>query len=165
MKEFSKRQEEKGIWLFGDEAGEKQQECAKFLVQTQHLLGDHHLFEGNRYPSNSTNKKKKRSQLNKIYHRHTDEQIQQMEEVFKECQHPDEMTRRELSRRVALEPVQIKFWFQNKRTQIKNAQERKENQRLRAANELLLLRITSTKKPSKALPASNVPPPSPIPQT
>ncbi|PSS16161.1 Homeobox-leucine zipper protein [Actinidia chinensis var. chinensis] len=65
------------------------------------------------------------------YHRHTQHQIQEMETFFKECPHPDEKQRRELSRELGLEPLQIKFWFQNKRTQLKL---RTENERLRAEN-------------------------------
>ena len=38
---------------------------------------------------------------------------------FKECPHPDENQRRQLSRELGLEAKQIKFWFQNKRTQKK----------------------------------------------
>ena len=38
---------------------------------------------------------------------------------FKDCPHPDENQRRQLSRELGLEPRQIKFWFQNKRTQTK----------------------------------------------
>ena len=38
---------------------------------------------------------------------------------FKECPHPDEKQRMELSRRLGLESKQIKFWFQNRRTQMK----------------------------------------------
>lgn len=38
---------------------------------------------------------------------------------FKECPHPDAKQRNELSHALGLEPLQIKFWFQNKRTQMK----------------------------------------------
>lgn len=38
---------------------------------------------------------------------------------FKECPHPDDKQRKDLSRALGLEPLQIKFWFQNKRTQMK----------------------------------------------
>ncbi|KAJ8442215.1 hypothetical protein Cgig2_005155 [Carnegiea gigantea] len=55
----------------------------------------------------------------KNYHRHTPEQTQRLEEFFKECPHPDENQRRQLEAELGLEPRQIKFWFQNKRTQIK----------------------------------------------
>ncbi|OMO97924.1 hypothetical protein COLO4_14278 [Corchorus olitorius] len=55
----------------------------------------------------------------KKYHRHTPNQIQELESFFKECPHPDEKQRMELSRRLGLESKQIKFWFQNRRTQMK----------------------------------------------
>ncbi|KAF9672622.1 hypothetical protein SADUNF_Sadunf11G0061700 [Salix dunnii] len=50
----------------------------------------------------------------KRYHRHTQHQIQEMEAFFKECLHPDNKQRKELSRELGLELLQIKFWFQNK---------------------------------------------------
>ncbi|CAL5377861.1 unnamed protein product [Camellia sinensis] len=55
----------------------------------------------------------------KRYHHHTQHQIQEMEVFFKECPHPNDKQRKELSRELGLEPLQIKFWFQNKRTQMK----------------------------------------------
>ncbi|KAJ7981306.1 Homeobox leucine zipper protein [Quillaja saponaria] len=71
----------------------------------------------------------------KRYHRHTQHQIQEMEAFFKECPHPDDKQRKELSRELGLEPLQVKFWFQNKRTQMKTQHERHENTQLRADNE------------------------------
>lgn len=73
----------------------------------------------------------------KRYHRHTQRQIQEMEAFFKECPHPDDKQRKELSRELGLEPLQVKFWFQNKRTQMKAQHERHENQILKAENEKL----------------------------
>ncbi|XP_058729612.1 homeobox-leucine zipper protein HDG2-like [Vicia villosa] len=73
----------------------------------------------------------------KRYHRHTQHQIQEMESFFKECPHPDDKQRKELSRELGLEPLQVKFWFQNKRTQMKTQHERSENSQLRAENEKL----------------------------
>ncbi|KAK2433527.1 Homeobox-leucine zipper protein hdg2 [Trifolium repens] len=73
----------------------------------------------------------------KRYHRHTQHQIQEMEAFFKECPHPDDKQRKELSRELGLEPLQVKFWFQNKRTQMKTQHERSENSQLRAENEKL----------------------------
>ncbi|XP_078428635.1 homeobox-leucine zipper protein ROC2-like [Wolffia australiana] len=73
----------------------------------------------------------------KRYHRHTQHQIQEMENFFKECPHPDDKQRKELSRELGLEPLQVKFWFQNKRTQMKNQHERLENQQLRSENDKL----------------------------
>ncbi|GLJ40510.1 hypothetical protein SUGI_0835390 [Cryptomeria japonica] len=73
----------------------------------------------------------------KRYHRHTQHQIQEMEMFFKECPHPDDKQRKELSRELGLEPLQVKFWFQNKRTQMKTQHERHENSQLRSENEKL----------------------------
>ncbi|XP_042498008.1 homeobox-leucine zipper protein HDG2-like isoform X1 [Macadamia integrifolia] len=80
-------------------------------------------------PSNRPRKKR--------YHRHTQHQIQEMETFFKECPHPDDKQRKELSRELGLEPLQVKFWFQNKRTQMKTQHERHENTQLRNENEKL----------------------------
>ncbi|XP_039029108.1 homeobox-leucine zipper protein HDG2-like [Hibiscus syriacus] len=73
----------------------------------------------------------------KRYHRHTQHQIQEMEAFFKECPHPDDKQRKELGRELGLEPLQVKFWFQNKRTQMKTQHERHENTQLRTENEKL----------------------------
>ncbi|WOL00101.1 homeobox-leucine zipper protein ROC5-like [Canna indica] len=73
----------------------------------------------------------------KRYHRHTPQQIQELESLFKECPHPDEKQRMELSRRLSLEPRQVKFWFQNRRTQMKTQIERHENSILRQENDKL----------------------------
>ncbi|KAG5227409.1 homeobox-leucine zipper protein [Salix suchowensis] len=79
--------------------------------------------------SNSGNKGKK------AYHRHSSQQIQQLENFFKECPHPDEKQRLQLSKELGLEARQIKFWFQNRRTQAKAQIERSGNSVLRAENE------------------------------
>ncbi|KAG1362302.1 homeobox-leucine zipper protein ROC5 [Cocos nucifera] len=73
----------------------------------------------------------------KRYHRHTPQQIQELEALFKECPHPDEKQRLELSRRLNLESRQVKFWFQNRRTQMKTQLERHENTILKQENDKL----------------------------
>ncbi|XP_073056016.1 homeobox-leucine zipper protein MERISTEM L1-like [Primulina eburnea] len=73
----------------------------------------------------------------KRYHRHTQHQIQEMELYFKESPHPDDKQRKELGRRLTLEPLQVKFWFQNKRTQMKAQHERHENTSLKTENDKL----------------------------
>uniref|UniRef100_A0A2P2MXX5 Homeobox-leucine zipper protein ANTHOCYANINLESS 2 isoform X1 n=1 Tax=Rhizophora mucronata TaxID=61149 RepID=A0A2P2MXX5_RHIMU len=85
----------------------------------------------------------------KRYHRHTQHQIRELEAFFKECPHPDDKQRLDLSRKLGLENRQIKFWFQNRRTQMKTQLERhenmilrQENDKLRAENELLKQNIT-----------------------
>ncbi|KQJ95129.1 hypothetical protein BRADI_3g15327v3 [Brachypodium distachyon] len=87
--------------------------------------------EGEEQDPNQRPRKKKR------YHRHTQHQIQELEAFFKECPHPDDKQRKELSRELGLEPLQVKFWFQNKRTQMKNQHEKQENSQLRAENDKL----------------------------
>ncbi|XP_027075663.1 homeobox-leucine zipper protein HDG11-like [Coffea arabica] len=81
----------------------------------------------------SSNSRRERER--KQYHRHSAEQIQRLEEFFKDCPHPDENQRRQLSRELGLEPRQIKFWFQNKRTQTKSHNERADNDALRVEND------------------------------
>lgn len=39
--------------------------------------------------------------------------------LFKESPHPDEKQRQQLSKQLGLAPRQVKFWFQNRRTQLK----------------------------------------------
>ncbi|XP_059643825.1 homeobox-leucine zipper protein ROC3 [Cornus florida] len=73
----------------------------------------------------------------KRYHRHTARQIQEMESLFKECPHPDDKQRLKLSQDLGLKPRQVKFWFQNRRTQMKAQQDRSDNVILRAENENL----------------------------
>ncbi|KAM1956525.1 hypothetical protein ACFX16_025933 [Malus domestica] len=72
---------------------------------------------------------------NKNYYRHTTEQIRRLEEFFKYCSHPDDNQRQQLSRELGLEPRQIKFWFQNKRTQTQAQNESADNTVLRKDNE------------------------------
>lgn len=38
---------------------------------------------------------------------------------MEECPHPDEAQRTQFAEQVGLEPKQIRFWFQNKRTLLK----------------------------------------------
>lgn len=73
----------------------------------------------------------------KRYHRHTSRQIQEMEALFKECPHPDDKQRMKLSQELGLKPRQVKFWFQNRRTQMKAQQDRADNAIFRAENENL----------------------------
>ncbi|XP_020585632.1 homeobox-leucine zipper protein ROC5-like [Phalaenopsis equestris] len=89
-------------------------------------------FEGGSGDDLDENPRKK-----KRYHRHTPKQIQELEALFKECPHPDEKQRLELSKRLGLETRQVKFWFQNRRTQMKTQMERHENTILRQENDKL----------------------------
>ncbi|XP_078432145.1 HD-ZIP IV family of homeobox-leucine zipper protein with lipid-binding START domain-containing protein isoform X2 [Wolffia australiana] len=86
--------------------------------------------EGDMGRSKNTKKRRK-------YHRHTPEQIKEMEALFKESPHPDEKQRQELSDRLGLAPRQVKFWFQNRRTQMKTLHERHENSLMKSEMEKL----------------------------
>ncbi|XP_015089790.1 homeobox-leucine zipper protein HDG8-like [Solanum pennellii] len=80
---------------------------------------------------------KKKSEGTTQVPRYSVEQIQQLEEFFKKCDHPDEDQREQLSREVGLDPKGIKFWFQNKITQTKIMNERSDNESLQIENERL----------------------------
>ncbi|KAI4340868.1 hypothetical protein MLD38_025666 [Melastoma candidum] len=84
------------------------------------------------------------------YHRHNAEQIQELESFFKEFPHPDDRQRMELGRRLGLGARKIKFWFQNRRTQLKTQRERnqnillrEDNARLTSENDVLKFRLTN----------------------
>ncbi|GAB4826381.1 hypothetical protein Ancab_009246 [Ancistrocladus abbreviatus] len=86
------------------------------------------------------------SSRRKKYHRHTPSQIQELENFFKECPHPDEKRRVELGRRLRLDSRQVKFWFQNRRTQLKTQIERHENILLKQEYDKLRLDNMSLKQ-------------------
>ncbi|KAK1387591.1 hypothetical protein POM88_015769 [Heracleum sosnowskyi] len=69
------------------------------------------------------------------YQRHTPHQINEMERLFQQCSHPSLKQRMEMSQNLGLEPNQIKFWFQNRRTQMKANQNRDDNAALIRENE------------------------------
>ncbi|KAJ9190203.1 hypothetical protein P3X46_001430 [Hevea brasiliensis] len=96
--------------------------------------GEHDDGDGDGDDDVGDDKKKKKR---KKYHRHTAEQIREMEALFKESPHPDENQRQQLSKQLGLAPRQVKFWFQNRRTQIKAIQERHENSLLKTEMEKL----------------------------
>lgn len=45
--------------------------------------------------------------------------LSSLSSLFKECPHPDDKQRMKLSQELGLKPRQVKFWFQNRRTQMK----------------------------------------------
>ncbi|XP_073122598.1 homeobox-leucine zipper protein GLABRA 2 isoform X2 [Henckelia pumila] len=98
--------------------------------QQQHHVEDD---EDEEEEEEDESKEKKR----KKYHRHTPSQIREMEALFKESPHPDEKQRLHLSKHLGLHPRQVKFWFQNRRTQIKAIQERHESSLLKTEIEKL----------------------------
>ncbi|KAJ6308449.1 hypothetical protein OIU76_018103 [Salix suchowensis] len=112
--------EEDGLVMTGKEEMESGSGCEQLEENS-----------GNEQESSEPPPKKKR------YHRHTERQIQQMEAMFKECPHPDDKQRKRLSHELGLHPRQVKFWFQNRRTQMKAQHDRSDNTILRAENESL----------------------------
>ncbi|CAD6262650.1 unnamed protein product [Miscanthus lutarioriparius] len=85
------------------------------------------------------------------YNRHAPHQIAQLEAMFKEFPHPDEKQRAQLSRQLGLEPQQVKFWFQNRRTNAKNQMERQENARLKQENDKLRVENLSIREAMRNL--------------
>ncbi|KAL6514289.1 hypothetical protein OROMI_034352 [Orobanche minor] len=82
----------------------------------------------------------------KKYHRHTAFQIQELEAAFKDNPHPDDKARLELGKRLCLEGRQVKFWFQNRRTQMKTQLERHENSILKQENDKLRIENITMKE-------------------
>uniref|UniRef100_A0ACD5Z605 Uncharacterized protein n=1 Tax=Avena sativa TaxID=4498 RepID=A0ACD5Z605_AVESA len=71
--------------------------------------------------------------------RHKREQIQILEAVYHETPHPDETQRRELGMRVGMTELQVKFWFQNRRSAHKAQEQKRQIKKLLEANEALLV--------------------------
>ncbi|CAN7139592.1 unnamed protein product [Brassica rapa subsp. narinosa] len=97
---------------------------------------------------------KKKKKMSK-YRRHTSYQIQELESFFKVCPHPNEKQRLELGSKLSLESKQIKFWFQNRRTQMKTQLERHENAILRQENEKLRVENGILKEAMRSPPTCN----------
>ncbi|KAL0913117.1 hypothetical protein M5K25_016550 [Dendrobium thyrsiflorum] len=115
----------------GGSVGELDVLCRNKEDENESRSGSDNLEGGSGDDLDENPRKKKR------YHRHTPNQIQELEALFKECPHPDEKQRLELSKRLGLETRQVKFWFQNRRTQMKTQMERHENTILRQENDKL----------------------------
>ncbi|XP_019440118.1 PREDICTED: homeobox-leucine zipper protein HDG11-like [Lupinus angustifolius] len=92
------------------------------------------------------------------YVRHNHDQIAKLEELFKQQPTPDENQRYQIAQDLGLTPKQVKFWFQNKRTQkkIKKAHKLVETyiEKPESVSELqldLTLRIGCSHDPSPAI--------------
>ncbi|KAI3752631.1 hypothetical protein L2E82_24666 [Cichorium intybus] len=94
-------------------------------------------------PSSSSRRRQK-------YHRHTPYQIQELEASFKDNPHPDEKERLALGKKLNLENKQVKFWFQNRRTQMKTQIERHENAVLKQENDRLRIENIAMKEAIRA---------------
>uniref|UniRef100_M8C352 Homeobox-leucine zipper protein ROC4 n=1 Tax=Aegilops tauschii TaxID=37682 RepID=M8C352_AEGTA len=71
------------------------------------------------------------------YHRLRREQIQELEAVFREIPYPDEKLRKSLSERLGMNAQQVKFWFQNHRSNSKGKTQRRETTTLKLENQML----------------------------
>ncbi|KAK7332586.1 hypothetical protein VNO80_29339 [Phaseolus coccineus] len=90
---------------------------------------DQHNHNHNYSHKKSSNKGKK------AYHGHNADRTSKLEEMFRKCPHPTKSTRCQIAEELGLDPKQVKFWFQNKRTQIKTQTERTNNSIFRIENE------------------------------
>ncbi|KMZ56376.1 hypothetical protein ZOSMA_96G00520 [Zostera marina] len=96
-------------------------------------------------PMNSNEKKRN-------YHRHSHDQIQNLEAIFKDCANPNVKQRVDLGKKLNMDSQQVRFWFQNKRTKVKNQIKNKEISILRQQieklqHEKMLLIMESMSKP------------------
>ncbi|KAL6652206.1 hypothetical protein ACP70R_011131 [Stipagrostis hirtigluma subsp. patula] len=134
-----RRRDANGRWMAsaaGHDGGGSADDAAEVKIESRSLSEQLDVASGGGGDDDDDedgNPRKRR----KRYHRHTPQQIQQLEAVFKEFPHPDEKQRAELSKKLALEPRQVKFWFQNRRTQMKMQLERHENALLKQENDRL----------------------------
>ncbi|WJX24216.1 hypothetical protein P8452_13346 [Trifolium repens] len=77
---------------------------------------------------------KKRKRAGK---RHSPIQTSRLEEIFTTLEHPTEIQRSEIAKELGLQPRQVQFWFQNRRTQKKSQNEKAARNELRAEHERL----------------------------
>ncbi|XP_076933665.1 homeobox-leucine zipper protein ANTHOCYANINLESS 2-like [Bidens hawaiensis] len=83
------------------------------------------------------------------YTRHTPSQTEELEKYFKKNAHPDEKERAAIGRKLGIDVKKVKFWFQNKRTQLKAQTERHENSTLRKQNKQMKLELLSLQEVAK----------------
>ncbi|XP_015087599.1 homeobox-leucine zipper protein HDG8-like [Solanum pennellii] len=107
------------------------------------------MSDSGKEPIGELSNSQKRSKRQSQYHRHSMEQIQTLEAFFKKCPHPDEDQQKQLGREAGLDHKQVKFWFQNKRTQTKTQNERSINNALRKEKERLLSENKAMKEAMK----------------
>ncbi|WJX24187.1 hypothetical protein P8452_13322 [Trifolium repens] len=69
--------------------------------------------------------------------RHTPIQTSRLEEIFMTVEHPTAEQRSDIAKEIGLQPNQVKFWFQNRRTQKKSKTEKTVRNDLLAENERL----------------------------
>ncbi|XP_047340218.1 homeobox-leucine zipper protein HDG2-like [Impatiens glandulifera] len=77
----------------------------------------------------------------KTYRRHSREQIEALESFYKNIPNPNKRQRQLLGHEIGMEHLQVKFWFQNKRTQSKTTNERNVISQLSKDNERLKFEV------------------------
>ncbi|KAM3347657.1 hypothetical protein ACQJBY_021538 [Aegilops geniculata] len=71
------------------------------------------------------------------YNRLRGEQIQQLEAVFQESPYPDAKLQKDLGERLGMSALQVKFWFQNKRSSSKGKRQLQDTKNLQGENQML----------------------------
>nr|XP_051200840.1 homeobox-leucine zipper protein TF1-like [Lolium perenne] len=128
----------------GQAHGDEQQTFDNYSEELDEMHGDHVDFDislSNRNISrgNPTNDqdgigpKSSKKRLQRL----TFQQNQILQGEFSVCARPDKYRRRELSEITGLTEQQVKFWFQNKITQVKSLHKKEENYRLKVENVML----------------------------
>ncbi|KAI5443568.1 hypothetical protein KIW84_012275, partial [Lathyrus oleraceus] len=82
--------------------------------------------------------------------RFTPYQISVLKKFIEQDCHPSKEQRSQLAEEIGLEPIQVKYWFQNRRTLLKKQNSRENNSALRAENEDLLHQNIHMKETLKA---------------
>ncbi|KAL5079351.1 hypothetical protein RYX36_007772, partial [Vicia faba] len=73
-----------------------------------------------------------------------------LEKYMEQNYHPDKAQRSQLAEEIGLEPIQVKYWFQNRRTLMKKQNSRENNNALRVENDDLLHENIHLKEALKA---------------
>ncbi|XP_076928951.1 homeobox-leucine zipper protein ROC5-like [Bidens hawaiensis] len=77
---------------------------------------------------------------------HTRHQIERLEKFFKKKDHPSKVEMIEIGRELKIEEKKVKFWFQNRRSQLKAQMERDEMSIMKKENEKLNIEILALKE-------------------
>ncbi|KAM0881620.1 hypothetical protein ACQ4PT_032841 [Festuca glaucescens] len=142
----------------GQAHGEEQQTFDNYSEELDGMYGDNVDFDislNNRNISrgNPTNDqdgigpKSRKKRLQRL----TFKQNQILQGHFSICPHPDEYRRMELSEITGLTAQQVKFWFQNKITQVKSLNEKEESYRLKVENAMLSDEIKKLKEAQRTM--------------
>nr|CAB3452688.1 unnamed protein product [Digitaria exilis] len=87
-----------------------------------------------------------RRKRSKRMKRHTVEQTKELMDAYDQCTHPDRKTQQALGTKLGLKADVVKFWFQNKRTQMKKRSQVEQNEQMYQENASLLAENTALRK-------------------